>query len=383
MIVFKNYLKVAKSYRSIIIIYTAIFLTISIFTSTSGSNEANVYTSSKTKIAMINEGKDSALIKGFQSYVEEHATLVDLENEENELKDALFFRKVDYIMIIPANYTEDFMNGKNPVIETMQVPDSYGTIYSKELMNQYINTARIYIKAGIDQETMVSKIKEDLSKSIEVNFEAKENVSKLQTVANFYNFSNYILLAIIIVVISMVMLSFHNRNIENRNIISAFPYKKMNRQLLLGNVVIALAIWLIYVIISCVLYHEVMFTSQGLLYGMNSLVLTIFVLSFSFFLTTLTNNREVISGVSNVVGLGTSFIAGAFVPQELLGDFVLNIARVTPSYYFIENNNKLTTLSTVDWNSLQPIIVNMIIILLFALFFYFFSQVVTKIKRKK
>lgn len=383
MIVFKNYLKVAKSYRSIIIIYTAIFLTISIFTSTSGSNEANVYTSSKTKIAMINEGKDSALIKGFQSYVEEHATLVDLENEENELKDALFFRKVDYIMIIPANYTEDFMNEKNPVIETMQVPDSYGTIYSKELMNQYINTARIYIKAGIDQETMVSKIKEDLSKNIEVNFEAKENVSKLQTVANFYNFSNYILLAIIIVVISMVMLSFHNRNIENRNIISAFPYKKMNRQLLLGNVVIALVIWLIYVIISCVLYHEVMFTSQGLLYAINSLVLTIFVLSFSFFLTTLTNNREVISGVSNVVGLGTSFIAGAFVPQELLGDFVLNIAKVTPSYYFIENNNKLATLSIIDWNSLQPIIVNMIIILLFALAFYFFSQVATKIKRKK
>ena len=52
-------------------------------------------------------------------------------------------------MIIPDNYTTDFINGKDVTIETMELPDAYSSIYSKNLLNKYLNTANLYLKAGI------------------------------------------------------------------------------------------------------------------------------------------------------------------------------------------------------------------------------------------
>ena len=90
-----------------------------------------------------------------------------------------------------------------------------------------------------------------------------------------------------------------------------------------------------------------------------------------------------VSGISTVDGLGTSFIAGAFVPQEFLAPFVLNIAKLTPSYWFIDGNNKIASLSGYSWTELQPIIMNMAIILGFAVLFYILIQLVSRLKLKK
>ena len=46
-----------------------------------------------------------------------------------------------------------------------------------------------------------------------------------------------------------------------------------------------------------------------------------------------------INGISTVLSLGTSFISGVMVPQELLGDRVLTIAKFFPTYYFVRIND--------------------------------------------
>lgn len=382
MTVFKNYFKVARNYYKIIVMYTVIFIVISVFMAMSNDQQTSIYTSTKTKISIINHDEDSTFLNGFYSYIEDNAELVALDDNEDALKDALFFRQVDYILIIPKNYTQDFFDGNNPTIETMQVPDSYGTIYSKQLLNRYLNTANIYMKAGFDEETIVEKVKEDLLQHVTVHFENEVDTSSRFKVTNFYNFSNYTLVAIILTVIAMIMVSFQDERIKNRNLVSSFSYKTINRQLLLGNIVLSLGVWAIYVLASVVLYFDEMMSIVGILYMLNSLVLTIFILSFSFFVTTLTSKREVISGISNCVGLGFSFISGAFVPQELLGDFVLSIAKFTPSYYFIKNNNLFTTLFNYSNHNLQPILINMIVILGFAVLFYVLTQIIARRKRK-
>ena len=143
MIVFKNYLKIARSYVSIIIIYTLIFIAIAVITSQSGTMNQETYQEEMVKIAIINHDHDSLLIKDFQTYIQDNAEYIELENTEDDLRDALFFRKVDYIMIVPQNFTHDFFNDQDVHIETMEVPDSYGSIYSKKLMNKYLNTCSL------------------------------------------------------------------------------------------------------------------------------------------------------------------------------------------------------------------------------------------------
>lgn len=382
MTVFKNYLKVAKSYTLMIIGYTGIFLGLAIFVGTYNSTSTD-YQSMDVKVAIINRDEETNLIKGFEEYIKDHGEVVELEDEQEELRDALFYRTVDYIMIIPDNYTSDFIAGRDVSIETMELPDAYSSIYSKNLLNKYLNTANLYLKAGIDDQELVKLIKEDLSKNVEVEMLEQHNETDFSMVATYYNFSNYMLITITMIIITMIMVSFNEEKIKRRNLVSPVSYKSMNRQLLMGNYTVGLAIWLLYVFGSIVLYYDAMMTINGLLLIVNSLVLMIFIQAFSFMIAKFTSNREILSGLGNVFGLGSSFICGAFVPQSMLSPFVLSIAKFLPSYWFIKSNIEIVKLTDFSFESLQPILINMLIICGFTVLVYLVMQLITKFKLRK
>ncbi|WP_455683005.1 ABC transporter permease [Thomasclavelia sp.] len=382
MTVFKKYLKIANTYTLMILAYTAIFLGLAIFAGTYNSTSTD-YESMDIKVAIINRDKNTELIKGFKEYIKDHGKLVDLKDNDESLRDALFYRTVDYIMIIPNNYTNDFIEGKNVSIKTMELPDSYNSIYSKNLLNKYLNTANIYLKAGINDTDLTKLIKEDLNKNINVDMLDKQNDVDFSMPMTYYNFSNYMLITITMVIITMIMVSFNEEKIKRRNLISPVSYKSMNRQLMLGNYTVGLAIWLLYVGFSFILYSDAMFTLNGALLVINSLVLMIFIQAFSFMIAKFTSNREILSGVGNVFGLGSSFICGAFVPQNMLSPFVLGIAKFLPSYWFIKANNEIIKLTNFSFESIQPILIDMLIVCGFTLLIYIATQVITKLHLKE
>lgn len=382
MTVFKNYLKVAKTYTLMIIGYTAIFLGLAIFAGSFNSRSTD-YQSMDVKVAIINRDEDTDLIKGFKEYIKDHGKVVELVDEQEELRDALFYRTVDYIMIIPDNYTDDFIDGKDVSIETMELPDAYSSIYSKNLLNKYLNTANLYLKAGIDDQELVNLISEDLSKNVEVEMLDQHNETDFSMAASYYNFSNYMLITITMIIITMIMVSFNEEKIKRRNLVSPVSYKNMNRQLLMGNYTVGLAIWLLYVLGSFVLYNEAMITMNGLLLVINSLVLMIFIQAFSFMIAKFTSKREILSGLGNVFGLGSSFLCGAFVPQSMLSPFVLSIAKFLPSYWFIKSNIEIVKLTDFSFESMQPILINMLVICGFTVLVYLVTQLVSKFKLKK
>lgn len=382
MTVYKKYLKIASTYALLILAYSAIFLGLAIFAGTYNSTSTD-YESMDVKVAIVNRDKNTKLIKGFKEYIKNHGELVSLKDNDEALRDALFYRNVDYIMIIPENYTNDFIEGKNVSIETMDLPDSYNSIYSKNLLNKYLNTANIYLKAGISDKNLTKLIKEDLNKNIEVGMLDKQNDIDFSMPATYYNFSNYMLITLTMVVITMIMISFNEEKIKRRNLISPVSYKSMNRQLMLGNYTVGLAIWLLYVGFSFILYKDAMMTLNGVFLVINSLVLMIFIQAFSFMIAKFTSNREILSGVGNVFGLGSSFICGAFVPQNMLSPFVLGLAKFLPSYWFIKANNEIIKLVDFSFNSIKPILIDMLIVLIFALLVYIATQIITRLRLKK
>lgn len=382
MTVFKKYLKIANTYTLMILAYTAIFLGLAIFAGTYNSTSTD-YESMDVKVAIINRDGNTELIKGFKEYIKDHGELVNLKDDDEALRDALFYRTVDYIMIIPDNYSNDFIEGKNVSIETMELPDSYSSIYSKNLLNKYLNTANIYLKAGVSDTDLIKLIKKDLNKNIDVDMLDKQNDVDFSMPMTYYNFSNYMLITITMVIITMVMVSFNEEKIKRRNLISPVSYKSMNRQLMLGNYTVGLAIWLLYVGFSFILYSDAMMTPNGALLVINSLVLMIFVQAFSFMIAKFTSNREILSGVGNVFGLGSSFICGAFVPQNMLSPFVLGMAKFLPSYWFIKANNEIIKLTDFSFNSIQPVLIDMLIVCGFTLLIYLATQIITKLHLKK
>lgn len=382
MIVYKKYLKIALTYGPAIAIYTLIFLALNIFIGTFNSSSTN-YESANINIAFINHDKNSSLIDGLQSYMSKHGNLVTLKDDDEAMRDALFYRNVDLIAIIPENYHDDFLAGKDVEIEILESPNAYNSIYTKNLLNDYLNLARIYLNSNVSETKMLKLIETDLNQKVSVSLANQQNDIDYSKVTNYYNFTNYMMITLTLVIITMIMVSFNEEKIKQRNLISPVSYQKMNRQLLLGNYTVGILIWFLYIGFSFILYPEAMISKNGMLLIINSLALVVFIQVFSFMVAKFTSNREILSGIGNVFGLGSSFLCGAFVPQSMLSPFVLSIAKFLPSYWFIKNNNEIVKLTRYNLESLFPIIINIIIILAFALLAYLAMQVVTRLKIKR
>lgn len=380
MTVFSNYFKIIKKYKAIIILYTFIALFFAII-STLNSQETTSFITTKPNVAIINNDEDTKLTNAFKDYLNQNTKIVNVKNDENSMQDALFFREVSYILIIPKNYTSDFFNGKDPKIETLKTPDSTAT-FTEMLLNRYLKIINIYAKTGMNQEEAIANIQQDLKNETNIVLETKTNTSNLGKMAYYYNFANYSFLSICIYVIGMILTSFNDERIKKRNLISKTPYKKISNQLFAGNLCLIFLIWLLYVVISLVLYEEEMFSLIGILLIINSFVFCLTAASIGFLIGSIVKSKEASSGIVNVIALGSSFICGAFVPQQYLGESVLNISKILPSYWYILNNESIIKLSNFNIDSLKPVIINMLIVISFAALFISITGIYNRVKLK-
>lgn len=177
------------------------------------------------------------------------------------------------------------------------------------------------------------------------------------------------------------MSSFKSENISKRTAVSSMSMTRLNRQLLLSNSLFAVALWLIYVLLSFAVAGETMTSAHGAVFIVNSIIFTVCALTIAFLIGNIVTNKNAINGIVNVVALGSAFLCGAFVPPEWLPDTVLKIAHVLPSYWFINTNQLLKETETINAESLKPVIFNMVMLLVFALIFTVTAVIASKNKR--
>lgn len=381
MTVFKGFLKVLNKCKGIIILYTAMLLFFGAFSlQTSDDNNVN-FENVKPSIAIINYDENKGVTKNLIKYLEKNSELKSIENDKDKIDDALFYRDISYVIFIPENYRNDFLNGKNPKIEIKKTGD-YNSSYANMLLEKYLKTANIYQNEITNEDDLISKINETLNDSVIVNVTEKQSKTSLEKAAYYYNFANYSMLAGTIYVICLILSNFNDRNIKRRTIISSMDYKKYNRILVLSSMLFAVVLWALYVILSFILIKDAMISLNGIYYIINSFVFTICTISIAFFISSLVKEKNAINGIVNVVALGSSFLCGSFVPVMWLPDFVLKIAHIFPSYYFIQNNEILKKLKIVNISDLNDVFVNMGIMILFMILFIIITNIISRKKMK-
>ena len=381
MTVFKAFLKVLNKSKTIILLYTVILIFFGVFNMQTSENSTN-FVASKPDILIINKDKEEGITKNLIDYIKQNSNIIEIEDNEQAIEDSLFYRDVNYIIYIPVEYREKFLNGENPEIEIKTTGD-YQASLAQMLLERYIKTANLYKQNILDEDELIKKINETLAKQTDVEITSKLDSNSLNKASQYYNFANYSILAGCVYVICLILSSFKEKKIDKRTIVSSMNYKEHNRKLLLSNGLFACCLWIFYVAVSFVLIGDIMFSIHGLIYIINSFVFTICAITIAFLIGNLVNNKNAINGIVNVVALGSCFLCGAFVPMEWLPDFVLKIAHILPSYYYIKSNELVKSLETVNFVSMQSIIINMGIVLLFSFGFVMITNMVTKRKRKR
>ena len=379
MIVFKTILKILNKLKGMLILYTVMLILITALTQTSDNNITK-FEESKPDILIINKDEHSDLTNNFVKYLAKHANLADIDiNAEEKINDALFYRDVNYVIYIPKNFTNDILQDKEPIMNYKSTNDESAS-YSQMLVNKYIKTALIY-KDYYQANDLIKKINETLSTNTNVKIKTHLDTSKLSAATRYFNFLNYAFLAGCVYCISMILASLKEENVNKRTIISSYSLRKYNRIVLLSNACVIFLMWLFYMILSFILFKKLMVSFNGILYMINSLVFAFCGLTIGFLIGNITQNKNPIGGIVNVVALGSSFLCGCFVPISYLPNYVLKIAKILPSYYFVTNNELTKSIEIFSWSNIKPLFINNIVIITFCILFVIITNFINKKKQ--
>ena len=349
---------------------------------TMGSPTTTQYSAEKPAIVVFNNDEEVGVTKGLMDYLRSHTENTDEYEDNDELKDALFYERVHLVVTIPKGYHADVADGKNPEIETRSSA-GYAAQLAKSTLERYLTITQSYNKLGLSENELVERVNKSFDNEVEVGVNSKVDTTATSKAARYFSFANYSILACVITIICLVMSSFNRQAIRKRNIVSSVDYKTMNRVLLRNCCFYALGVWLLYVVMGVFLVGSAdLMNWRGLFFVANSLLFSVCATSVAFLISNLVFERGAINGVMNVVAIGSSFLCGAYVPVQYMPESVLAFAHVLPSYYYINTNNRLIEIEECNFESILPVLINMLVIVGFSVAFIVAANIISKKRRK-
>lgn len=329
--------------------YFVIFCTIAIAasaTSVSDSETASFQTAS-LEIGIIDEDGSPAS-EALCDYLKTLHTLTPLAHDEEVLLDGLFYRTVDYILILPDGFEKRLLSGEDEnLYETVQIPGIYSSAFIDEQINSFLKTVKLCLAGGLAPKDAFSQSASALTEASNqvqiIKFEDDgQTDSSMTAFFYFYQFLAYVMISIILTGLTPILTIFQEKNLAKRTACSSTSLFRRNLQIAFGSVFYCLAIWLLFIITSGIFYGEVIFSEKGLFCIANSFLLLPIGVSISLVVACFTPSSNTINMINNIITLGMSFLCGIFIPQQMLGENVLAFSKYLPLYWYIKNNDLIS-----------------------------------------
>lgn len=376
MTIFKTYWKIVKKNIGIIILYTVMLLVFGTMNLKANKNSFE-FISSKPDIIIVNNSS-GIITDNLISYLKTNANVKNITNE-NDIDDAVFFRDANYVIYIPKEFENKIENGKEFNID-IKTNNSYDSYIASELLNKYLDVFSKYMNLYNDKILAIQKLDNTLNKKASVVIESKTNLNSKTSL--FYNFSSYSIMAIVIYIICLVLSSFNDEKISKRTNVSGMSYKTFNNYLYISSFTFTFIIFIVYLILSFLILKSSILNINGILYSLNMFIFFIVSFTMAILISNLVKSKGAISGVVNVISLGSAFLCGAFIPVKYMPSFALKIAHIFPTFYFIDNNEYIASIQNFDKASYEFVLKNFIIMIVFIIFFLILNTLITRFKRK-
>lgn len=389
MQVFKNYFKILKKHKTVILLYTIIFAVMAYATGTMGyssSKENTSFTQTKTDAVFINNDGDTEVTDSFKEYLENYCNFVDMDYDVDNLKDNLFYGTLDLVIIVPDGFSDKVTAGEDAEVEKMDGASFTTVNYVEIAINNYLSTAKNIFTLDTDQSVSdkLAMVSDSVTSDLEIETTSSQEEENVYEYFGYYiNFFVYIFSAVFTTIIGMVMISYQKKDIRRRNLIAPISMKKMQGQLfaatLVFTYVFAFAMTVLGVLITGIPLND----THTILFIGNSLVFTLCMTGLAFMISQFTLTAGAISVITQIISLGMSFISGAFVPQELLSSSVLNVAKFTPAYWYVAINNKISAVETVKSEVIKDFVFHNIVVLIFTAAFFAVALVIANKKKRE
>lgn len=381
MQVFKAFFIITKKNISSVILYLTIFIALNmLITAQGGTTNIKAFEDVKLKVAVFDRD-DSELSKAVKDYLGTLHTLVTIEDKKEKMQDELFYRNVEYILIIPKGFEEKMINGETSTMENIKVPNSFTGQFVDIQLDKLLNMLNIYLDMGYSIDDALVSANQIIQHSVPIEYITKNaNGSEKSPIYYYFQFLPYVLGATLLAGLGPILMAFNRKAIKQRNICSAMSLKSRNLQLTAGCAIFSIGIWLIYILFAFILYGGQMAQLTTWLNILNSFViLTVFV-SIAFFIGFFVKNNNVLAAMSTTISLALCFIGGIFVPQEIMSESILSFAKFVPTYWYVKVNDAISTLPDMQFETLKTPLIWILIQFGFAIAIFFVALVASKKK---
>ena len=391
MIVFKTFWRIMKRYWWIVFIYVAILTSLSVINLKTAP--VTDFVDTNPEITIVNQAPSDLatkpFTKNFLHYLSKNTKIIDLK--ESETTDALFYQKISMILYLPEDLESKIISGQKITLD-YRTSGNYTAELSKNLIKRYFELQRTEIlesknsskeQSNIlseDSEKIISSLNQRLDQSPNVRL-ASKNATNLSKIAAFFNFASYTIMAIILYVTCFINASFNKSPVKKRTMVSSLHLKKYSFSLLLANSIFAFSVFVLLTTLSFFVLGDIVLTPFFIFEILNILLYTLAALTLAELVSTFNLPRDAVSGVVNLLSLAPAFLSGAFVPTYFLPNFVLTIAHIFPTYWFIDTNNKITTMTEFNFSSFLTVLPNLLVLVLFSIIFIVANLVLSKKKR--
>ncbi|MDO4863749.1 MAG: ABC transporter permease [Ruminococcus sp.] len=376
MQVFKLFFMVLKKNIMTPMIYIIVFVAILIPMSRAGAAE-KTFKDASLKIAVFDEDgtAESAALRDFIGRKHE---IVKLANDRDKIMQALYFESVDYVLIISDGFSDKLASGDTEgMFSTYHMHETYSTVIASQLLDSYVSSVRGYLAGGMDMAEASAMAADAVLQEAEVTIARSESGGVLSSSsASYFRYLAYILVSVIISALCPVLLKLGKKEFRFRTNCSCIKSSSYTLQLIAGSVAFIAVIWLLMMVVS-VVQNGGMFAGNAWFAVLNTLIYTLVCTAIALVICSFEPSDTVVSLVTQIIGLGSSFLCGVFVPMSLLGEGVLAAAKFLPAYWYVKATEMLGGNEKFDAERLA---MYMLIELGFAVALMLIALVVNRVK---
>lgn len=345
MQVYKAFLKIAKKRIPAICMYFIIFAIICLMmTFNADKSFSSNFETSSLNVCIIDESSSTAS-NALTSYLGSIHHLIDLPDGEEVLQDNLYYRYVDYILTIPSSFEEELLAGNTDhLVSNVKVPGSAKGTFIDQQVSAYLQTLQIYVACGYQLTDAIEATNTSISNASAVttlSFDDNSSTGVDQYVFYFFRYLPYVLFSLLVSGLAPLLVIMNKQEIKERTLCSSLHLNARTGQIALGAATYSIIAWGVFLLLGIFCYKKTFFETNSLYALLNSFVFLLFCAAMTLFTSSFGPSGNVTNMISNVVGLGMSFLCGIFVPQSMLSENIVKASRFLPAYWYTRANDML------------------------------------------
>lgn len=389
MKVFSLYFKILRRSLFSIIIYLAVFTFIfaMISAQTGGNESTEKLTFSEVSVAVFDH-EQSPLTRNFTQHLLSQTLEVKLPEDEASIQEALYSNKVDYVLIIPEDFSENLAKDQDTLqLKTYSSGQTSSITFVDSLIESYFANWKIIEwsfggqVAPEDMELALSRLDEVLQTKPTSSLISGKKTNDIVQLQYFFAVMNYVVIANLFIIVGDPVVAMEKKEIKERDIAAGYPEHKRTGQIFLAAYILSICLWLVLMLINLFLVKpNLQAEATGYLF-LSSFVCLIANASWALFLVHLFNNANANAFLANVLSLLVAFSAGIFVPAEFLWPPFHKFAVIFPSYWDVQNQFDLPGILG-SGQSLAPYYRNLAVMLAMAVLFFCLTLVRRRFNEK-